>query len=159
MHASILISLTKQGQCQHTFCSLNTALLFIYLFILKWLILTLFSDIRYRWETTTRRVTTLSVYLPLVGRRGYLVWDLRVPFVPIPMGQFCAHEATKHNIIDSIVGEQALHFLCVFFLKYLENQSSTREKIAQLQHIQFLIEQQPVQRRELITKLTRHLVR
>ena len=50
-----------------------------------------------------------------VGRRGYLVWDLRVPFVPIPMGQFCAHEATKHNIIDSIVGEQALHFLCVFF--------------------------------------------
>ena len=75
------------------------------------------------------------------------------------MGQFCAHEATKHNIIDSVVGEQALHFLCVFFFKYLENQSSTREKIAQLQHIQFLIEQQPVQRRELITKLTRHLVR
>ena len=40
-----------------------------------------------------------------------------------------------------------------------ENQSSTLEKIAQLQHIQFLIEQQPVQRRNLITKLTRHLVR
>ena len=66
-------------------------------------------------------------------------------------------EATKHNIIGSIVGEQALHFLCIFL--YLENQSSTREKIAQLQHIQFLIEQQPIQRRELITKLTRHLVR
>lgn len=47
----------------------------------------------------------------------------------------------------------------VFFLVYLENQSSTREKIAQLQHIQFLIEQQPIHRRELITKLTRHLVR
>lgn len=67
-------------------------------------------------------------------------------------------EATKHNIIGSVVGEQALHFLS-FFFSYLENQSTTREKIAHLQHIQFLIEQQPIQRRELITKLTRHLVR
>ena len=66
-------------------------------------------------------------------------------------------EATKHNIIGSIVDEQALHFLCIFL--YLENQSSTREKIAQLQHIQFLVEQQPIHRRELITKLSRHLVR
>ncbi|XP_078377169.1 E3 ubiquitin-protein ligase ubr3-like isoform X1 [Oculina patagonica] len=40
----------------------------------------------------------------------------------------------------------------------LQNQSSTQEKIAQLQHIQFLIEQQPTHRRDLITKLTRHLV-
>lgn len=95
-----------------------------------------------------------------MGREG------RVPGVG-PKSPVCAQphgfnssvprEATKHNIIGSIVDEQALHFLCIFL--YLENQSSTREKIAQLQHIQFLVEQQPIHRRELITKLSRHLVR
>ncbi|XP_058960015.2 E3 ubiquitin-protein ligase ubr3 [Pocillopora verrucosa] len=64
----------------------------------------------------------------------------------------------SHHLMKPPLFEPFLPFMNGVLNSALQNQSSTLEKIAQLQHIQFLIEQQPVQRRNLITKLTRHLV-
>ena len=86
----------------------------------------------------------------------------RVPGVgpPLnPMGLIVLYPVKLQNTTLLVVLWTNKHFTSYVFFLYLENQSSTREKIAQLQHIQFLVEQQPIHRRELITKLSRHLVR
>ncbi|KAJ7375333.1 hypothetical protein OS493_002084 [Desmophyllum pertusum] len=64
----------------------------------------------------------------------------------------------NHHLMKPPLFEPFLPFMNGVLNSALQNQSSTQEKIAQLQHIQFLIEQQPTHRRDLITKLTRHLV-
>ena len=102
----------------------------IYLFILKWLILTLFSDIRYRWKRTIRRVTTPSVYLPFVvwGRGGYLVWDLTVPFVPNSMGLIVLCPVKLQNTTLLVVLWANEHFTSyVFFFILRKPKQHSRE--------------------------------
>ena len=54
--------------------------------------------------------------------------------------------------------------ICVFLMLYCahllaDNQSTPQEKVAQLQHIQHLLELLPPHRYSLVKKLTKHLIR
>lgn len=88
------------------------------------------------------------------------------PYAPLRPGTDSPHHVCavmadvlhSHHLMKPPLFEPFLPFMNGVLNSALQNQSSTLEKIAQLQHIQFLIEQQPPQRRDLITKLTRHLV-
>ncbi|XP_015778099.1 PREDICTED: E3 ubiquitin-protein ligase UBR3-like [Acropora digitifera] len=64
----------------------------------------------------------------------------------------------SHRLMKPPLFEPFLPFMNGVLSSTLQNQSSCQEKIAQLQHIQFLIEQQVPERRQLIIKLTNHLI-
>jgi len=90
----------------------------------------------------------------------------RDPYAPLHPERDTPHQVSAamadalHNprLMKPTLFQPFMQFMNSVLTSALQNQSSTHEKIAQLQHLQFLIEQQPIHRRELITKLTRHLV-
>ncbi|XP_068671556.1 E3 ubiquitin-protein ligase ubr3-like isoform X2 [Montipora foliosa] len=98
------------------------------------------KDLMYKLE--------LNPYAPLDAERNS----------PQEVSAVMADVLHSQRIMKPPLFEPFLPFMNGVLNSTLQNQSSSQEKIAQLQHIQFLIEQQPPHRRQLIIKLTGHLI-
>ncbi|XP_031559765.1 E3 ubiquitin-protein ligase UBR3-like [Actinia tenebrosa] len=86
------------------------------------------------------------------------------PDTPIDPQRFTCHDVcvvmacAVHQIMQPPLFDPFLPFMAQVLNSALNNKSNQNEKVAQLQHIQFLLELLPPHRRNLVKKLSSHLV-